>query len=101
MKFKHLGLALVVLPLAMALGVQGTVNVARADSPPPNCIRVLASFFGPLDSEDGKGLKFELEQTRFVAGLFGIPTGEVISKLAHKTGDVNQCLALLGAGGGS
>ena len=94
MKLKHLGLALVVLPLAMALGVQGTVRVAHADSPPPNCIRVLASFFGPID-----GLKSELEITRMVAAGAGVPTGRVISRLTKRTGDVDTCLGFLFGGG--
>ena len=98
MKFKHLGLALVVLPLAMALGVQGTVRVAQADSP-PNCIRVLASFFAPIESTDEKGLKAELAGTRAVAEFFQIPTGVVISRLTKRTGDVNTCLGFLFGGG--
>ena len=94
MKLKHLGLALVVLPLAMALGVQGTVNVARADSPPPNCVRVLASTFAQVD-----GLKSELEFTRALAEAMGIPTGRIISRLTKRTGDVNTCLGFLFGGG--
>ncbi len=94
MKFKHLGLALVVLPLAMALGVQGTVRVARADSPPPNCIRVLASSLGPID-----GLRDELNFTRMVAEEFEVPTGQVISNLTGRTGTVGECVDFLIGGG--
>ena len=93
MKFKHLGLALVVLALAMALGVQGTVRVAHADSQ-PKCIGVLASFFAPIDNA-GVGLKAELENVRAIAAASGVPTGQVLSNLAHKSGDVNACLAFL------
>ena len=94
MKFKNLGLAFMVLALAIALGVQGTVNVARADPPPPNCIRVLASFFGPID-----GLKDEIAITRAVAEEAGVPLGQVIRNLTGRTGDVDACLGFLFGGG--
>ena len=74
-----------------------TPQFARAST--PNCIEVLASFFGPLDSPDGKGLKFELELTRAVAAGAGVPTGQVISNLTGRTGDVNTCLGFLFGGG--
>ncbi len=93
MKFKHLGLALVVLPLVMALGVQGTVRVAHADGP-DNCIRVLASTFAQID-----GLKSEIETTRAVAEGAGVPLGTVVSRLTKRTGDVNTCLGFLFGGG--
>ena len=92
MKLKHLGLALVVLPLAMALGVQGT---ARADGP-DNCIRVLASFFA---RDANPGLRTNLENVMAVAEGFGVTTGTVISRLTGRTGDVNQCVGFFLGGG--
>ena len=92
MKLKHLGLALVVLPLAMALGVQGT---ARADGP-DNCIRVLASFF----ARDGDpGLRTGIQDTMIIAEQFGVTTGKVMSRLTGRTGDLNTCLGFFVGGG--
>ena len=69
---------------------------ARASQ--PNCIEVLTRFFAPIENE-GVGLKTELEDIRFVADLFGIPTGTVISRVTQRTGTVDDCLGFLFGGG--
>ena len=70
-----------------------TPEVARADGP-DNCIRVLASFFAPID-----GLKDEIAITRAVAEEAGVPLGQVIRNLTGRTGDVDACLGFLFGGG--
>ena len=58
-----------------------------------SCVPVLASFFAPID-----GLKSELEMIRAIAEGAGVPTGQVISNLAHQSGDVGACLGFLFGG---
>ena len=57
------------------------------------CVPVLASFFAPID-----GLKSEVTMIRAIAEEAGVPTGQVISNLAHQSGDVGACLDFLFGG---
>ena len=68
-----------------------TPEVARADGP-DNCIRVLASFFA---RDAVPGLRQELSGTRLIAAAAGVPTGVVIMRLAHRSGDVPTCFGFL------
>ena len=98
---------LAAVSLALLLGFSGCSNFDSTLSPAedltvepvgevtvlsksPSCVGVLAAAFAL------NGLDEEVELVKGIAEATGVPFGQVVTILAHQTGNVTTCLALLG-----